>query len=94
MMSYDPAFANTASCASKITYIDGDQGFCATAVIRSRSWPKKAHIGDRLPDFARRAAHEFQLKEWNYHITHHTFIHESIKKFSTDFTTTRTRWGC
>jgi hypothetical protein len=39
LLSYDPAFQNTASCCSAVTYIDGDGGSCATAVTRSRNWP-------------------------------------------------------
>jgi len=38
LMTYDPAFMNTASVKSKITFIDGDRAFCATVVIRSNSW--------------------------------------------------------
>ena len=86
MMSYDPAFSNTASCVSRITYIDGDQG-----ILRYRGYPieelaeKSTYLetaylllnGD-LPNAA-------QLKEWQYHVTHHTYIHESIKKFLDGF---------
>ena len=38
LMTYDPAFMNTASCRSSITYIDGDRGFCVTADIPSKCW--------------------------------------------------------
>src|ERR1700680_133759 len=81
MMSYDPAFNNTASCISKVTFIDGDAG-----ILRYRGYPiedlaeKSTYletayllIHGELPD-------EAQLKDWTYHVTHHTFIHESIKK--------------
>jgi citrate synthase len=80
MMSYDPAFNNTASC------IDGDAG-----ILRYRGYPieelaekstflETAYLllFGELPTAA-------QLKEWTWHITHHTFIHESIKKFLDGF---------
>src|SRR2546421_11579025 len=86
MMSYDPAFNNTASCISRVTYIDGDQG-----ILRYRGYPiedlaeKSTYletayllIHGELPTAA-------QLKDWAYNITHHTFIHESIKKFLDGF---------
>ena len=86
MMSYDPSFGNTASCISRITYIDGDKG-----ILRYRGYPieelaeKSTYLetaylllNGELPNGA-------QLKEWQYNITHHTYIHESIKKFLDGF---------
>src|SRR5690242_3317924 len=86
MMSYDPAFSNTASCISRVTYIDGDAG-----ILRYRGYPiedlaeKSTYLetaylllNGELPTAA-------QLKDWAYHVTHHTFIHESIKKFLDGF---------
>src|ERR1700726_3261202 len=86
MMSYDPAFNNTASCISKVTFIDGDAG-----ILRYRGYPiedlaeKSTYLETaylllhgELPD-------ESQLKDWTYNVTHHTFIHESIKKFLDGF---------
>jgi len=86
LMSYDPSFGNTASCISRITYIDGDRG-----ILRYRGYPieelaerstylETAYLllNGELPS----AAH---LKEWQFHVTHHTFIHESIKKFLDGF---------
>jgi citrate synthase len=86
MMSYDPAFSNTASCASKITFIDGDKGilryrgYSIEELAEKSSYPETAYLilHGELPTSS-------QLKEWNYHITHHTFIHESIKKFLDGF---------
>ena len=86
MMSYDPAFNNTALCKSKITFIDGDNG-----ILRYRGYP--------IEELAERSTYletaylivfgelptRKQLEEWTYHITHHTFIHESIKKFLDGF---------
>ena len=44
LMSYDPAFMNTASCKSRITFIDGDEGILDTAATRSSSSPRRAPI--------------------------------------------------
>ncbi len=82
MMSYDPAFTNTAACKSAVTYIDGEKG-----ILRYRGYPieqlaKKSSFlevaylllyGD-LPN-------KKQYDQWFYDITHHTFLHENIKKF-------------
>lgn len=86
MMSYDPAFTNTASCISKITYIDGDKG-----VLRYRGYSieelaeKSTYIETAYLILHGELPNEAQLKEWTYHVTHHTFIHESIKKFLDGF---------
>ncbi|PYU19660.1 MAG: citrate (Si)-synthase [Acidobacteria bacterium] len=86
MMSYDPAFNNTALCKSKISFIDGDNG-----ILRYRGYP--------IEELAERSTYletayliifgelptRKQLEEWTYHVTHHTFIHESIKKFLDGF---------
>jgi citrate synthase len=86
MMTYDPAFTNTASCVSRITFIDGDRG-----ILRYRGYPieqlaeqssylEVAYLilHGELPTLA-------QLDQWNWNITHHTFIHENIKKFIDGF---------
>jgi citrate synthase len=86
LMSYDPGFTNTASCESRITMIDGDKG-----ILRYRGYPieelaKKSSflevsyllLHGELPT-------ESQLAEWNWEITHHTIIHENIKKFMDGF---------
>jgi citrate synthase len=86
MMSYDPAFTNTALCHSKITFIDGDKG-----ILEYRGYP--------IEELAERSTYletaylllngelptKSQLEEWTYHVTQHTFIHESIKKFLDGF---------
>jgi len=82
LMTYDPAFMNTASCRSAITYIDGDRG-----ILRYRGYPIEVlaeHctflevtyliLFGELPTAA-------QLKDWVYEITHHTMLHETTKKF-------------
>src|SRR6266487_3462616 len=86
LLSYDPAFLNTASCRSAITYIDGDRG-----ILRYRGYPiselaEKASFlqvaylllnGD-LPSAAAAA-------DWDRVITRHTFVHENVKKFIDGF---------
>jgi citrate synthase len=86
MMSYDPSFSNTASCTSKITYIDGDlgilryRGYSIEELAENSSYLETAYLilYGELPT-------KPQLADWSYHITHHTFIHESIKKFLDGF---------
>ena len=86
LMTYDPAFMNTASCRSSITYIDGDRG-----ILRYRGYPIEAlaeHctflevayllLFGELPN-AR------ELKTWTARITHHTMLHETTKKFMEGF---------
>jgi citrate synthase len=82
LMTYDPAFTNTASCRSAITYIDGDKG-----ILEYRGYPieqlaehstylEVAYllIHGELPTKA-------QLDEWAHLITIHTFVHENVKEF-------------
>ena len=86
LMTYDPAFMNTASCRSAITYIDGDRG-----ILRYRGYPidvladhctylEVAYLilFGELPTAA-------ELKNWVHDITHHTMLHETTKKFMEDF---------
>jgi len=86
MMSYDPAFINTALCYSKITFIDGDAG-----ILRYRGYPieelaeKSTYLETAYLILHGELPTAKQLEEWTYHITHHTFIHESIKKFLDGF---------
>jgi len=86
LMSYDPAFNNTASCISRITYIDGDAG-----ILRYRGYPiedlaeKSTYLETAYLLLHGELPTAAQLKDWTYHITHHTFIHESIKKFLDGF---------
>jgi citrate synthase len=83
LLSYDPAFMNTASCRSAITFIDGEKG-----ILRYRGYPiqelasKVSFLevawllveGD-LPDAG-------QLADWSDQINHHTFVKENIKKLT------------
>ncbi len=86
LMTYDPAFMNTASCRSAITYIDGDRG-----ILRYRGYPidvlaehctylEVAYLllFGELPNAS-------ELKSWVHEITHHTMLHETTKKFMEGF---------
>ena len=86
LMSYDPAFLNTASCRSTITYIDGDKG-----ILRYRGYPieqlaehgtylETAYllIHGELPTAA-------ELEVWTHEITFHTFVHENVKSLMEGF---------
>jgi len=86
LMTYDPAFMNTASCQSAITFIDGDQG-----ILRYRGYPieqlaekctflEVAYLilFGELPTAA-------QLAGWKNEITLHTMLHETTKKFLEGF---------
>jgi citrate synthase len=80
LMSYDPAFKNTASTKSEITYIDGDKG-----ILRYRGYPIEQLAEESnflevayLIIFGELPTQE-QYEEWDYDVTHHTFLHENIK---------------
>jgi citrate synthase len=86
LLSYDPAFLNTANCRSAVTYIDGEKG-----ILRYRGYPieelaehctflQVAYLllhGD-LPSAA-------EAEAWADEITHHTFVHENVKQFIDGF---------
>ena len=86
MMSYDPAFTNTASCVSKVGFIDGDKG-----ILRYRGYPieelaeKSSYLETAYLILYGELPTKSQLADWSSNITHHTFIHESIKKFLDGF---------
>ncbi len=86
LMSYDPAFMNTASCRSKITYIDGDKG-----ILRYRGYPieelaeKSSYLETAYLVLYGELPSKKELEEWTHDITYHTLIHESIKKFMDGF---------
>ena len=78
---YDPAFLSTASCSSSITYLDGDAG-----ILRYRGYPieqlaEKSNflevayllLNGELPT-------SDELNKWTFDVTHHTFIHENMRK--------------
>src|SRR6266566_8882343 len=75
MMSYDPAYNNTASCISRITYIDGDQG-----ILRYRGYPieelaeKSTYLETAYLLLYGELPTEAELDKWVFDITHHTII--------------------
>lgn len=81
LMTYDPAFMNTASCKSRITFIDGDEG-----ILEYRGYPidqlaeKSSYLEVAYLLLHGELPTEAQLNDWIWNITHHTFINESIKK--------------
>src|SRR2546425_4129008 len=86
LMTYDPAFMNTASCRSAITYIDGDKG-----ILRYRGYPIEV-LAERCTFlevayllFFGELPTEKELKSWVHSITHHTMLHETTKKFMEGF---------
>lgn len=86
LMSYDPAFMNTASCQSKITYIDGDIG-----ILRYRGYPieqlaeKSTYLETAYLILYGELPTKRQLDEWGYNVIHHSILHENIKKFIDGF---------
>ncbi|MBI2997575.1 MAG: citrate synthase [Deltaproteobacteria bacterium] len=86
LMTYDPAFMNTASCHSRITYIDGDKG-----ILRYRGYPiEELAEGSSYLETAYLVLYgelptSDELKAWVHNVTYHTFIHENIKKFMDGF---------
>ena len=86
LMAYDPAFMNTASCRSAITYIDGDQG-----ILQYRGYPIEQLVeSSNYLEVAYLLIHgELPTKEqydaWQHNIMTHTFVHENIKEFMRGF---------
>lgn len=86
LMSYDPAYMNTASCKSQITFIDGDKGillyrgYPIQQVAEKLNYLQTAYliINGEVPT-------PKEYDEWSWNITHHTMIHENIKKFIEGF---------
>jgi len=86
LMSYDPAFTNTASCRSAITDIDGEagilqhRGYPIEQLCEHSSFLEVAYllIFGELPTGP-------QLDRWTHDITHHTFVHEDLKEFFNGF---------
>ena len=86
LLSYDPAFLNTASCRSAITFIDGDKG-----ILRYRGYPieqiaeKSTYLETAYLVLYGELPNKAQLEEWNHNITYHSIIHENIKKLIDGF---------
>jgi citrate synthase len=86
LMSYDPGFKNTASCESRITFIDGDKG-----ILLYRGYPieqlaeKSTFLETAYLLLEGELPTDKQLVDWTWHVTHHTMLHENIKKFMEGF---------
>jgi citrate synthase len=86
LMTYDPAFMNTASCKSRITFIDGDEG-----ILEYRGYPidqlaeKSSYLEVAYLLLNGELPTEKQLNDWKRNITYHTFINENIKKVMDGF---------
>ncbi len=81
LFMYDPAYLSTAACRSEITYLDGDAG-----VLRYRGYPieqlaeNSTYLEVAYLLLYGELPTESQLDTWNYEVTHHTFIHENMRK--------------
>ncbi len=86
LMTYDPAFTNTAACRSEITFIDGEagvlehRGYSIEQLCEDSNYLEVAYllIHGELPT-------KDQIDEWMHEITIHTFVHENIKRFMEGF---------
>jgi citrate synthase len=78
---YDPAFTVTAPCESAITYLDGEKG-----ILRYRGYPieqlaeKSTYLEVAYLLLHGELPTKQQFEQWEYEITHHTFIHENVRK--------------
>src|SRR5437868_11424081 len=86
LMTYDPAFMNTASCKSAITFIDGDKG-----ILRYRGYPIE-QLADQATflEVAWLLRHgelpaQKEYDQWVHDVTFHTYVHENIKEFMRGF---------
>src|ERR1700748_267642 len=78
---YDPAFMSTAACASSITFLDGDagilryRGYPIEQLAESSTYLEVAYLllNGELPN-------KQQLEQWTYDVTHHTFLHDNVRK--------------
>jgi citrate synthase len=86
LLAYDPAFMNTASCKSAITYLDGERG-----ILEYRGYPiEQLAEQSTYLEVAYLLVHgelpsSEELDEWTHQITIHTFVHENIKRFMQGF---------
>ena len=86
LMTYDPAFTNTASCRSAITYLDGEAG-----VLEYRGYPidqlaeKSTYLEVAYLLVYGELPTQPQLDKWTHDITMHTFVHENVKEFMSGF---------
>src|SRR5256712_10667554 len=82
LMTYDPAFTNTASCKSRVTFIDGDKG-----ILRYRGYPieelaeKSNYLETAYLIVKGELPNQQHLETWDHNITIHTMVHENVKRF-------------
>jgi citrate synthase len=86
LMSYDPAFMNTASCRSAVTYIDGDAG-----ILEYRGYPieqlaeQSTYLEVAFLLIKGHLPTQAELGLWTHEVTIHTFVHENLKDFMRGF---------
>ena len=86
LMSYDPAFLNTAAAKSSITFIDGDRG-----ILRYRGYPieqlaeESSYLETAYLLLFGELPTQAELEVWTHEITHHTFVHENVKQLMEGF---------
>jgi citrate synthase len=86
MMTYDPAYTNTAACRSAITYIDGDKG-----ILRHRGYSieqlaeKCSYLEVAYLLLFGELPNSEQLSDFTYRVTMHTFVHENVRTFINGF---------
>lgn len=86
LLTYDPGYTNTASCKSKVTFLDGEKG-----ILRYRGYPieqlaeKSTFLETAYLLLNGELPNAQQLQKWRCDITEHTFIHENIKKLIDNF---------
>ncbi|MCM2256629.1 MAG: citrate synthase [Vicinamibacteria bacterium] len=86
LMTYDPAYMNTASCKSRITFIDGDKG-----ILRYRGYPidqlaeKSRYLEVAYLILNGELPNQAQYDVWADEITHHTMVHENVKDLMAGF---------
>jgi citrate synthase len=86
LMSYDPAFLNTAACRSAITWIDGDKGeLWYRGIPIEQLCEHSSHLEVAYLLVFGELPTKDQLDRWAHDITHHTYVHENIKKFVEGF---------
>src|SRR5947207_13850746 len=86
LLSYDPAYLNTASCRSSITFIDGDKGilryrgYDVAELAEKSSFLECAYLilNGELPT-------REEIDRFTREVTHHTFLHENVRSFIDGF---------
>jgi len=86
LMTYDPGFMNTASCKSRITFIDGDKG-----ILNYRGYPieqlaeQSSYLETAYLLLHGELPTKTEYEAWAEDITHHTFVHENVKELMAGF---------